>query len=157
MYFGGIWGGQLENRTSGSFVAGSTTDRHQYDQPALMAKVARLTPDMKQFAKPPEDAVILGEDSNRCLVAIMIAASSKLPGCSSETVPTTSPIRRATPTFSRMRSESRLRPLPVQRAFPASRAGLDNASLHHGMGWQVVALLCKTRSSQTRTTCATSR
>ena len=67
MYFGGIWGGQLENWTSGQFVAGSTTDRQQDDQPALMAKVARLTPDMKQFAEPPGDVVILGEDGKPLL------------------------------------------------------------------------------------------
>ena len=67
MYFGGIWGGQLENWTSGSFVAGSTTDLRQDDRPALMAKVARLTPDMKQFAEPPGDVVILGENGKPLL------------------------------------------------------------------------------------------
>ncbi len=67
MYFGGIWGGQLENWTSRRFVAGSTTDRHQDNKPALMAKVARLTPDMKQFAEPPGDVVILGEDGKPLL------------------------------------------------------------------------------------------
>jgi Glycosyl hydrolases family 43 len=67
MYFGGIWGGQLENWPSGRFVAGSTTDLHQDDKPALMAKFARLTPDMKQFAEPPGDVVILGEDGKPLL------------------------------------------------------------------------------------------
>lgn len=67
MYFGGIWGGQLENWTNGAFVAGSTTDLHQDDKPALMPKVARLTADMKQFAAPPRDAVILGVDGKPVL------------------------------------------------------------------------------------------
>ena len=64
LYFGGIWGGQLENWTTGKFVAGTTTDLKQDDQPALMAKVARLTPDMKQFAEPPSDVQILAEDGH---------------------------------------------------------------------------------------------
>ncbi len=67
MYFGGIWGGQLENWTSGHFVAGSTTDLHQDGQPALMPKVAKLTSDMKQFAESPKDVVILGEDGKPLL------------------------------------------------------------------------------------------
>ena len=73
MYFGGIWGGQLENWTTGHFDAASTTDLHQDNKPALMPKVAKLTADMKHFAEAPHDAVIvddqgqplLGGDHNR--------------------------------------------------------------------------------------------
>ncbi len=61
LYFGGIWGGQLENWTSGHFVAGSTTDLQQDNKPALMPKVARLAADMKHLAEPPKDVVILDE------------------------------------------------------------------------------------------------
>jgi hypothetical protein len=67
MYFGGIWGGQLENWTTGRFVPGSTSDLHQDDKPALMPKVARLTPDMKQFAEPPRDVLLL-DDSGKPLL-----------------------------------------------------------------------------------------
>lgn len=67
MYFGGIWGGQLENWTTGQFVAGSTTDLKQDDKPALMPKVARLSTDLKHFATPANDAVILGEDGKPLL------------------------------------------------------------------------------------------
>jgi beta-xylosidase len=59
MYFGGIWGGQLENWPTGKFVAGSTTDLKQDDKPALMPKVAKLSADMKHFAAPASDAVIV--------------------------------------------------------------------------------------------------
>ncbi|TPG42502.1 alpha-N-arabinofuranosidase [Sphingomonas koreensis] len=60
MYFGGIWGGQLERWVSGSFDPnGSDTDLHQDDQPALTAKMAKLSPDMKHFAEPTRDVVIL--------------------------------------------------------------------------------------------------
>ncbi|AFL87233.1 beta-xylosidase [Terriglobus roseus DSM 18391] len=67
IYFGGIWGGQLENWPTGQFVAGSTTDLKQDDKPALMAKWARLSPDMKHFAAPAKDVVILGDDNKPLL------------------------------------------------------------------------------------------
>ncbi len=60
MYFGGIWGGQLQRWTSGRFDPnGSDTDLKRDDRPALSGKVARLTPDLKQLAEAPRDAVIL--------------------------------------------------------------------------------------------------
>ncbi|USI75023.1 glycoside hydrolase family 43 protein [Sphingomonas morindae] len=59
MYFGGIWGGQLENWHTGKYVKGSITDLKQDDQPALMPKVAKMSADMKQFAEPPRDARII--------------------------------------------------------------------------------------------------
>ncbi|HEX7849886.1 MAG TPA: glycoside hydrolase family 43 protein [Sphingomonas sp.] len=63
MYFGGIWGGQLQRWASGSFDPnGSDTDLLQDDRPALSGKVARMNPDMKSFAEKPRDAVILGEN-----------------------------------------------------------------------------------------------
>ena len=63
MYFGGIWGGQLQKWQNGRFDPnGSDTDLHRDDQPALSAQVAKLSPDMKAFAHPPRDAVILDAD-----------------------------------------------------------------------------------------------
>lgn len=63
MYFGGIWGGQLQRWVSGKFDPnGSNTDLHQDDKPALSAKVAKLGPDMKTLAEKPHDVVILGAD-----------------------------------------------------------------------------------------------
>ncbi len=62
MYFGGIWGGQLQRWATGSFVRdGSDTDLKRDDRPALAPKVARLSADMKQFAEPPRDVQILDE------------------------------------------------------------------------------------------------
>ena len=74
MYFGGIWGGQLQRWHKGVYdPKGSDTDLHQDAKPALMPKVARLAPDMKHFAETPRDAVIvdgqgkplLGKDHDR--------------------------------------------------------------------------------------------
>ncbi len=60
MYFGGLWGGQLECWTSGSFVADSKplTD----DRPALGPRVARLREDMLQFDAPPREVSIIAPD-----------------------------------------------------------------------------------------------
>ncbi|WP_347159480.1 glycoside hydrolase family 43 protein [Pontibacter chitinilyticus] len=60
MYFGGIWGGQLQRWQTGAF-----TDKDTYpadDQPALMPKVARLSSDMLHFDGPVKDLQILGKD-----------------------------------------------------------------------------------------------
>jgi hypothetical protein len=60
LYFGGIWGGQLQCWTTGQYdPACQRTDHQEDDRPALMPKVARLTPDMLQFAEPPRDATIV--------------------------------------------------------------------------------------------------
>ncbi|MEE3622714.1 glycoside hydrolase family 43 protein [Nitrospirillum sp. BR 11752] len=68
MYFGGIWGGQLQKWAKGHYDAGiGDTDLKQDDKPALTAKVAKLSPDMKTFAEKPRDVVILGEDGKPLL------------------------------------------------------------------------------------------
>jgi hypothetical protein len=60
MYFGGIWGGQLQRWATGTFDPnGSDTDLGQDDRPALSGKVVRMNADMKTFAEKPRDAVIL--------------------------------------------------------------------------------------------------
>lgn len=62
MYFGGIWGGQLQRWHSGKYDPnGSKTDLNQPNQSALSPKVVRLSADMKHFAEPVRDAVILDE------------------------------------------------------------------------------------------------
>lgn len=59
MYFGGLWGGQLQCWPTGSFIADAATP--PVEQPALCPKVARLTDDMLQFATPPADVLITDE------------------------------------------------------------------------------------------------
>lgn len=62
MYFGGIWGGQLQRWKDGVYDPnGSDTDLKQDDKPALSGKVVKLNPDMKTFVEPVRDAVILDE------------------------------------------------------------------------------------------------
>lgn len=62
MYFGGIWGGQLQRWAGGTFdPQGSDTDLAQDKAPALSGKVVRMGADMTSFAERPRDAVILDE------------------------------------------------------------------------------------------------
>lgn len=68
MYFGGIWGGQLQCWTTGAYDTECTrTDHQEPDQPALMPKVARLTDDMLQFAEEPRDAMIVNDQGDPIL------------------------------------------------------------------------------------------
>ncbi len=68
MYFGGIWGGQLQRWKNGVYDPnGSDTDLMQDDQPAISGKVARLGPDMKSFAGPVRDALIVDVEGNPIL------------------------------------------------------------------------------------------
>ena len=65
-YFGGIWGGQLQRyRDNKALDTGSTLPKD--DEPALCAKVARLSGDMLQFAEEPRDVVILDENGKPLL------------------------------------------------------------------------------------------
>ncbi len=62
MYFGGIWGGQLQKWASGSYdPKGSNSDLGKPDAPALTAKIAKLSGDMLSFAEEPRDVLLLDE------------------------------------------------------------------------------------------------
>ncbi|RIV81081.1 alpha-N-arabinofuranosidase [Aurantiacibacter xanthus] len=68
MYFGGIWGGQLQRWKNGTYDPnGSDTDLLQDDQPAIMPRVARMGEDMKSFAEPVREALIVDEQGNPIL------------------------------------------------------------------------------------------
>jgi hypothetical protein len=71
MYFGGIWGGQLQRWRTGVFNAAEEKNPVAHlpgdDEPALCAKVARLTNDLLEFAEEPSDVIILDEDGKLLL------------------------------------------------------------------------------------------
>lgn len=58
MYFGGIWGGQLQRWSNGSYDP-KAKEEPSGDEAALSAKVARLTKDMLQFSEKPRDVQLL--------------------------------------------------------------------------------------------------
>jgi beta-xylosidase len=57
IYFGGIWGGQLQKWRSGSFDPEGVEPGN--DEPALCPKVAKLSSDMMRFDGPVEDVAIV--------------------------------------------------------------------------------------------------
>lgn len=64
MYFGGLWGGQLQRWRTGVFNAqgeGPLVHLPNDDEPALCAKVARMTSDLLEFDETPKDVVITDE------------------------------------------------------------------------------------------------
>ena len=69
MYFGGIWGGQLQRWTTGEYDASPdlNMDVRQPEEPALTPKMARLSNDMLTFAEEPQDIQILDESGEPLL------------------------------------------------------------------------------------------
>lgn len=59
LYFGGLWGGQLQHYRDNRYDP--THAEPADDEPALGPRVARLGDDMKQFAEAPREVVILDE------------------------------------------------------------------------------------------------
>ncbi|WP_346239223.1 glycoside hydrolase family 43 protein [Niabella insulamsoli] len=66
MYFGGIWGGQLQRWRGGRFnndqQENPTAHLPAANEPALCAKIAKLADDLLAFAGPVKDVVILDEN-----------------------------------------------------------------------------------------------
>ena len=66
IYFGGIWGGQLQRWNTGKFNAENPESPIAHlpgdDEPALCAKVARLTNNLLEFDEELKDVVILDEN-----------------------------------------------------------------------------------------------
>ena len=64
MYFGGIWGGQLQRWATGEYIGGPelNMDLGDDEASALMPKIAKMGDDMISFAETPKDVMILDED-----------------------------------------------------------------------------------------------
>ncbi len=65
MYFGGIWGGQLQRWTAGAYKGEDTYPAA--DQVALTPKIGKLTDDMLSFEEKPSDVLILDKNGNPLL------------------------------------------------------------------------------------------
>ena len=62
MYYGGIWGGQLQQWATGVHDASvGDSDLKQDDKPALSPQVARMADDMRHYAEKPRNVQILDE------------------------------------------------------------------------------------------------
>ncbi|NJN33961.1 MAG: family 43 glycosylhydrolase [Saprospiraceae bacterium] len=65
MYFGGIWGGQLQRWATGTYDANAKN--REPNEEAYHPKIARLSDDMKNFAETPRDVKIIDEQGNTFL------------------------------------------------------------------------------------------
>lgn len=66
MYFGGLWGGQLQHWKTGKHTPQDDSQPPD-DQPALYPKVARMADNMVEFAEKPKDVKILDENGKPLL------------------------------------------------------------------------------------------
>jgi hypothetical protein len=62
MYYGGIWGGQLQKYRNNSYA--DANEEPTAKEPALGPIIALLTDDLKQFAETPKEIQILDENGN---------------------------------------------------------------------------------------------
>lgn len=69
LYFGGIWGGQLQCWTTGKFEKEHYSSMEATSGTALNARVAKLTDDMHQFAEEVKEVVLLDPETKEPLKA----------------------------------------------------------------------------------------
>jgi beta-xylosidase len=71
MYFGGLWGGQLQRWKTGEFNVASpespTAFLPEDNEPALLPIVAKMTDDLLEFDETPKQLEILDEEGNLLL------------------------------------------------------------------------------------------
>ncbi|MDE3252097.1 MAG: glycoside hydrolase family 43 protein [Bacteroidota bacterium] len=67
LYFGGIWGGQLQKWTTGNYDPDGKL--RTPNENAILPRVAKLSGDMKSFAETPKEITILDAKGNRFLEA----------------------------------------------------------------------------------------
>lgn len=60
MYFGGIWGGQLQRYRDNKAIESPCLPAD--NEPALPSRVVKLSDDMLEFAEEPRPVIVLGED-----------------------------------------------------------------------------------------------
>ena len=65
LYFGGIWGGQLQCWTKGTFDRDAYTSMEPKEGHALCAKVAKLKDNMTELSSEVQDVVILDEQGQQ--------------------------------------------------------------------------------------------
>jgi len=65
MYFGGLWGGQLQKYRDNLYAEENVEPAAH--EPALGPRVAKLSADMRQFAEQPREVLIVGENGSPLL------------------------------------------------------------------------------------------
>lgn len=62
MYFGGIWGGQLQRWNNNTYDANGAL--RKAEEQAILPRVAKLSKNMKSFAEPVKEIKLIGENGN---------------------------------------------------------------------------------------------
>jgi hypothetical protein len=62
MYFGGIWGGQLQRWKTGKYDANGSKTDYNDNGPAIRARVVRINDNMLSFAEPVKEVEIVDEN-----------------------------------------------------------------------------------------------
>ncbi len=94
MYFGGIWGGQLQRYRDNKAIESPCLPAD--NEPALPSRVVKLSDNMLEFAEEPRPVIVWEKMANLCLQAIRIV-SLRLRGCINIKVNIISLILRAIP------------------------------------------------------------
>ena len=79
MYFGGLWGGQLQRYKDNKALESAYLPSG--DELALPSRVVRLSDDMLGFAEEPRPVTILNQDGTPMKAGQEPTVSSKPPGC----------------------------------------------------------------------------
>ncbi|ALW84144.1 alpha-N-arabinofuranosidase [Hymenobacter sedentarius] len=69
MYFGGLWGGQLQRWQGGKYNPNAPEKEPNGNQPAIGPRVAKLSADMKHFDGPVQEIKILDENGKPLLAS----------------------------------------------------------------------------------------
>lgn len=83
MYFGGLWGGQLQRYRNNKALEWAAFPAD--GEPALPSRVVKLSDDMLQFAEEPRPLVILDEHGHPLSAGDNARRFSRLHGCTSTT------------------------------------------------------------------------
>lgn len=71
MYFGGLWGGQLQRWRTGTYDSSQpkspTAHLPKDDETALMPKIAKMADDLLEFAEEPKDVLLIDENGDPLL------------------------------------------------------------------------------------------
>jgi hypothetical protein len=62
MYFGGIWGGQLQRWNNNQYD--SVAGNRKPDEPAILPRVANMSKEMTSFAEPVKELKLVDDKGN---------------------------------------------------------------------------------------------
>ena len=122
MYFGGLWGGQLQRYRDNKALECAVLP--EGDEQALPARVAKLSKDMLEFAEEPKAVVILDENGKP-----LTGGDNERRFFEASWILFLLLHRRYAPLVLRHRRQS-LRTFHLSRCHPHSGSGLDHAPCH---------------------------